>query len=56
MPQAGGVNANVFRGPVSIEPGSAGVPWFFVVLGGAFLAAGLLFVALFPRLLARDAS
>lgn len=38
-------------GEAVLEPGSHGVPWFFLVLGAVFLVVGLLFVVLFPRLM-----
>lgn len=40
-------------GQAVIEPGTAGVPWFFVALGSVFLVAGLAAAVLFPKLVAR---
>jgi hypothetical protein len=36
-----------------LEPGTHGIPWFFIMLGSVFLAIGLLMVKFFPLLIAK---
>ncbi|MEZ5318755.1 MAG: DUF3592 domain-containing protein [Vicinamibacterales bacterium] len=38
-----------------LEPGTAGVPWFFIVLGAVFTVVGILLIVVVPRIIARVA-